>query len=436
MGYRYLCHSQNVTVMFALIDCNNFYASCERVFNPSLNGKPIVVLSNNDGCVIARSNEAKALGIRMGAPAFEIKAEIEKHQVHVFSSNYALYGDMSQRVMQTLSEFSPDIEIYSIDEAFLSLHDFKNTPLLAYASLIKKTSFRNTGIPVSVGIAPTKTLAKVANKIGKKHPSNSGVYVIDTEEKRIESLKKTDVADVWGVGRQYDKFLKAHQVNTAYDLSRCSEQWIKSKMSVVGLRTVKELNGISCLDLEMHAPSKQTICVSRSFGTMLNDKAPIAEAVANYASRCAAKLRHQKTCASQILIFIHTNPFRKDLPQYSRSISIPLPAATNSSIELIEHALRGLDTLYKKEYYYKKAGVIVSEIVPEGNIQHRLFDTVNRDKHKAALSVLDKLNQQYGKDTVKIASQGFTKRWQLKQEKLSPNYTTNWNDLIEVKINH
>jgi DNA polymerase V len=420
--------------MYALIDCNNFYASCERVFNPSLNGKPIVVLSNNDGCVIARSNEAKALGIKMGVPAFQIEPFIKAHQVQVFSSNYALYGDMSQRVMNTLATFSPDIEIYSIDEAFLGMKGFDIPSLTDYAKQIKKTCFKHTGIPVSVGIAATKTLAKAANRIGKKYPQLAGAFVIDNEEKRIKVLKHLDIGDVWGIGRQYGKFLIAHNILTAYDFTMATESWVKKHLSVVGLRTQKELKGLPCMDLETQPPHKQNICVSRSFGNMLNSKEPIADAVSNYASRCAAKLRYQKACATHLLVFVHTNPFRKDLPQYARSYSIQLPVATNSSMEIIQYALLALDKIYKPDFYYKKAGVIVSEIVPENNVQHNLFDHLDRDKQKRALGILDKMNLRYGRDTVKIASQGFAKRWKLKQEKLSPNYTTNWQDIIQVAI--
>lgn len=419
--------------MYALVDCNNFYASCERVFNPSLNGIPVVVLSNNDGCVIARSNEAKAIGIPMGAPAFKMKEFLNQHHVEVFSSNYALYGDMSQRVMNTLADFTPDIEIYSIDEAFLGLHGFQEFNLDDYALKIKKTVHKNTGIPVSVGIAPTKTLAKVANKLGKKNSKNPGVYVISNDEERINALAQLPMEDVWGIGRQYSKFLAQYNIRTALDFANASPEWIKKNMTVMGLRTLKELRGEPCIELEQIPPAKQNICVSRSFGDMQTEYQQVAEAVSNYAMRVAEKLRKQNSCANTLLVFIHSNPHRQDLMQYAKSISLQLPVATNSSMEIVSMALHGLSRIFKQGIHYKKAGVIISGIVPENNVQASLFDQVDRNKHKLALAALDKVNNRYGKDAIKLASQGYEKRWKLRQEKLSPNYTTRWEDIMVVK---
>lgn len=420
--------------MFALADCNNFYVSCERVFEPSLNGKPVIVLSNNDGCVIARSNEAKALGIKMGEPAFRIKELIKKANVTVFSSNYALYGDMSQRVMNTLASFTPDIEIYSIDEAFLGLYGFKHINLLDYARQIRKTTMRNTGIPISLGLAPTKTLAKVANHIAKNHPEFNGVYIIDNEQQRIEALRAYDIADVWGIGRQYTKLLTQHGINTAYDFSLMPSYWVKKHMSVIGLRIQKELLGTPCIELELFAPPKKSIATTRSFGEMQNNFTHISEAVATFAASCAQKLRKQKSVAQIIMVFIHTNYFRKDLPQYSATKTITLTSPTSNTTEIVHYATIALKSIYKSGYHYKKAGVIVSGISTNQHIQTSLFDTFNRQKYDKLMAVIDKINDKYGKDTIKIATQGSERRWKIRQEHLSPKYTTRWNNIITVKV--
>lgn len=419
--------------MFALVDCNNFYASCERVFQPWLNGVPVVVLSNNDGCVIARSNEAKALGIKMGAPAFEIEELVRKNKVNVFSSNYVLYGDMSRRVMSILSQFTPEIEVYSIDEAFLNLNGFDIFDIEAYGRKIAYTTTKNTGIPVSVGIAPTKTLAKVANKIAKKNQDQKGVFVLNNKTAISKALAEFPVGDVWGIGRQYSKFLNKYSIFSALDFVNANKEWIRKNMSVVGLRTMEELQGYPRIDLETTPPDKKAICTSRSFGSMLSEYEPIAEAVANFAASCAAKLRKQKSCAAMLIVFIHTNQFRKDLKQYAQNILVSLPVASNSSMELIKYAEIGLKAIFKKGYLYKKAGVIVSDIIPEANIQTSLFDNVNRDNQKKVMQVIDKLNSKMGKDKVRIAQQGFSRKWKLRQEKLSPCYTTKMSDILIVK---
>jgi DNA polymerase V len=420
--------------MYVLADCNNFYASCERVFNPSLIGKPVIVLSNNDGCVIARSNEAKALGIKMGEPAFKIKDTIERYNVAVFSSNYTLYGDMSQRVMNTLASFTPDIEIYSIDEAFLGLHGFSYVDLIEYARQIRKTTMRNTGIPISLGIAPTKTLAKVANHIAKKQPIHNGVYMIATDEQREEALKNYEIGEVWGIGRQYSKFLMRYGVNTAYDFTKMPAGWVRRHMSVVGLRTQKELLGIPCIDLEHTAPPKKAIATTRSFGEMQTDLGYLKEAVASFAANCAHKLRKQNSVAQVVMVFAHTNYFRDDLPQFSASKTITLPVPTSSSIELAHYAIEALKRIYKPGYSYKKAGVIVSGISTNQHIQTSLFDTIDREKHNRLMAAMDKINNKYGRGTVKIAAQGAGRKWKLRQEKVSPKYTTSWSDIITIKV--
>ena len=418
--------------MFGLIDCNNFYASCERVFNPSLNRRPVVVLSNNDGCVIARSAEAKALGIPMGEPAYKLKALIEANQVVVFSSNYVLYGDMSHRVMTTVAQFAPDMEIYSIDEAFLLFDGFENINLKEYGEIIVRTTTRNTGIPVSLGIAPTKTLAKLANKFAKKYKDYRGVCVIDTDEKREKALKLTAIGDVWGIGRQYAKKLEYYSIHTAWDFTQRSKSWVRHTMGVVGERTWLELKGTPCVEMDK-TTTKKSICTSRSFGERLTELSPISEAVSNFAASCAEKLRKQHSLASVIMVFIQTNPNATNLPQHCKQVVLQLPVPTNDTTELINFALRGLKAIFAEGYQFKKAGVIVSELVPERPLQGDLFDTRNRDKFSRIMTVMDSLNASYGKQKVKIAAQGFDRKWRLKNEKLSPCYSTKLEDVLEIK---
>lgn len=420
------------SLFFGLIDCNNFYASCERVFNPSLNGRPIVVLSNNDGCVIARSSEAKALGIPMGEPAYKLKELIESNQVEVFSSNYTLYGDMSHRVMNTIASFAPEMEIYSIDEAFLLLDGFENIDLKEFGGKIVRTTTRNTGIPVSLGIAPTKTLAKIANKFAKKYKNYKGVCIIDTDEKREKALKLTDIGDVWGIGRRYSTKLQYYSINTAWDFTQRTKSWVRHTMGVVGERTWMELRGTPCIEMD-RSTTKKSICTSRSFGERLTELAPISEAVSNFAASCAEKLRRQHSLASVIMVFIHTNPNAINLPQYYNQTVMQLPVPTNDTTELIDFALRGLKSIFAEGYRFKKAGVIVSEIVPERPLQGDLFDTRDREKFNKVMSVMDNLNASYGQQKVRIASQGYGRKWKLKNEKLSPCYTTKLNDVLEVK---
>lgn len=418
--------------MYSLVDCNNFFASCERVFQPNLRNVPIVVLSNNDGCVVARSNEAKALGIPMGEPVFKLTRLIEQHGIAVFSSNYSLYGDMSHRVMSILSQFVEDMEIYSIDEAFLSLKGFENYNLEEYGRNIVRTVTKGTGIPVSMGIAPTKTLAKVASKFAKKYKGYNGVCIIDTEEKRIKALKQFEIGDVWGIGRRYQKKLEYHSIRTAFDFTQKSESWVRNMMTVVGVRTWKELRGISAIDLEKVAPDKQTICTSRSFGEMIGDFDTLMESVANFTASCARKLRTQRSCAGMLQVFIYTNRFREDLPQYYNSQIINSPTATNDVTELIHYARLALKNIYKEGYHYKKAGVIVMDIVPRNGVQQNLFDERDRMKHEQVLEVLDRVHKKYGTRVLKVAAQGTGKKWALKSEYLSKQYTTNPDDFIEI----
>lgn len=414
--------------MYGLVDCNNFYASCERVFNPSLNGKPVVVLSNNDGCVIARSNEAKALGIKMGIPAYQIKDLVSSHGVAVFSSNYTLYGDMSGRVMSMLAELSPEIEVYSIDEAFVNLDGIRDLESIGRKMVSGVT--RGTGIPVSLGVAPTKTLAKIANKFAKKYPAYDQLCIIDSEEKRIKALQLTEIGDVWGIGRRQAAKLQKQGIKTAYDFTRLSGAWVRKNMTVVGERTWKELHGISCIDMENAPPAKKQICTSRSFGKMLTDIDTISEAIASHASTCAKKLRKQQSYAASLMVFIHTNNFREDLPQYWKNTVIHLPVPTNDTQEIVRYALAGLRTIYLNGYQYKKAGVIITEIT-EG-AQLGLFDLVDRDKRERLMQAVDKINGEHGHN-IKLAVQGTGRGWKLKQEQLSGHYTTNLNQIIDIK---
>nr|DAE72335.1 MAG TPA: hypothetical protein [Caudoviricetes sp.] len=414
--------------MFGLVDCNNFYASCERVFNPSLNGKPIVVLSNNDGCVIARSNEAKVLGIKMGVPAYQIKGLVKQHDVAVFSSNYVLYGDMSGRVMSMLAELAPEIEVYSIDEAFLNLEGIQNLQILG--SEIVRQVTRGTGIPVSVGIAPTKTLAKVANKFAKKYPAYNRLCIIDTEGKRTKALQLTGIGDVWGIGRKQAAKLEKQGVRTAYDFTQLPGSWVRKNMTVTGERTWKELRGISCIDMEIAPPAKKQICTSRSFGKMVEDIDTMSEAIATHASTCAKKLRQQKSYAMSLMVFIHTNNFREDLPQYWKNTIVQLPIPTSDTLEIVEYALSGLKTIFMEGYQYKKAGVIITEITT--NAQLGLFDSIDRDKRERLMQVVDKINGKF-QHHVKLAVQGSGRDWKLKQEQLSQRYTTDINEVIIIK---
>ncbi len=419
--------------MFALVDCNNFYASCERVFNPSLRHQPIVVLSNNDGCVIARSNEAKPF-VPMGAPSFKYQSVFEKHNVHVFSSNYALYGDMSNRVMNTLSNFTPDIEVYSIDEAFLQFKGFqKHYDLEGYARQMKATVERHTGIPVSIGVAPTKALSKIANKIAKKfaHKTN-GLYVMQSKEQRLKALKWMEIDDVWGIGRQHAQRLKAQAVFTAYDFIQLPDDWVRKHMSVVGLRLKRELEGKPTLSLD-EIEAKKAIATTRTFDYQCNDYKVVRERISSFAISCAEKLRRQQSNCQLLHVFLRTNKFRPDLPQYHCSTVVKTAFPTNSSIDLVKFAVLGLDKLYRPEYHYKKAGVIVMELTPVEQEQLSLFSKKN-PKHFRLMQQIDQLNQTVGRHKVKFGSQDLGRVWKMKQEHLSQRFSTTIKDSIVVKV--
>lgn len=419
--------------MYALVDCNNFYASCERVFRPDLNGKPIVVLSNNDGCAIARSNEAKALGIPMGAPAYQFEKLFEEKKVYVFSANFALYGDMSHRVMDMLSTFTPDMEIYSIDEAFLGLKGFEHLNLQQYGLAMRKKVLKGTGIPISVGIAPTKALSKVANRIAKKFTDRTGgSYVIDNEEKRIKALKWLAVEDVWGIGRQHAKRLRNVGVNTAFDFTQLPEEWVRRNMAVVGLRLQKELKGEPMLELDV-PQAKKNIATTRSFDSNYTQFEQLKERVSSFAVSCSEKLRKQKSCCNALMVFVHTNRHREDLAQYSRNIVMQLPFPTNSAIELSEFAVQALKQIFREGYAYKKAGVIVMDFTPVQNQQLNIFVNSN-PKHGKLMQAVDHINRLQGPQKVRLATQDMKRIWKMKQEKLSPRYSTNLHDIITIKI--
>lgn len=418
--------------IFALVDCNNFYASCERVFNSKLEGQPIVVLSNNDGCVIARSNEAKALGIAMGAPEFQIRPLLRAQQVHVFSSNYTLYGDMSQRVMETLEQCCPDLEIYSIDEAFLSLSGFLSRNLTDYGQTIRAKVKQWTGIPVSIGIAETKTLAKLANRIAKRTPDMGGVFDLRACPDRAALLSRIPVEEVWGIGPNHARLLTSHGMTTALQLSQAKDQWIRKHLGIVGVRLVMELRGVSCLDLEQCPPPKQGLTCSRSFGKPITTLAEIEEAVSSYASRVAEKLRQERQAATALTVFLTTNEF-KDEPQYSNALTLRLPVATDATPELIHLALQGIRRIYRAGYRYKKAGVTLIGLVPLSQIQADLFDSQNRERSTRLMAALDSINSRWGSGTLQYASSGFTKEWKAQFNRCSPAYTTAWDELPLVK---
>ena len=419
--------------MFALIDCNNFYVSCERVFNPKLNNKPVVVLSNNDGCAISRSNEAKALGIPMGAPAFKYENIFKKNDVEVFSSNFPLYGDMSSRVMSILSNFTPNIEIYSIDEAFLKFEGFEKYDLDSYCQEIKYMVMKWTGIPISIGIAPTKALAKVANRIAKKFPNQTkGVYLLNSEEKRIKALKWLKIQDVWGIGFRHTERLKNIKVNTAYDFINLEDGWVRKNMSVVGLRLKKELEGKSVLNLEELRSPKKAIATTRSFEGTITDYEKIKERISTFAICCAEKLRAQNSNCNSIYVFVRSNKFQKNKTQYRNGILMTIPFSTNSNMVISKHAIEGLKKIFKKGINYKKAGTIVMGLDSSNNHQLNLFK--NEDpKHKCLMKAIDFIQKKEGQNKVKLASQDLRKRWKMKQEKLSPNYTCKLNEIIKVK---
>ncbi len=421
--------------MYALVDCNNFYVSCERVFNPKLADRPVVVLSNNDGCIVARSNEVKALGINMGGPYFKVRDVLKRHNVAVLSSNYTLYGDMSSRVMTTLGQFAPQVEVYSIDEAFLDLSGFERLykNLTDWGKAVRSTVMQWTGIPVSVGIAPTKTLAKVANRIAKRCKDCGGVAELLDERAQTTALAQTDVADIWGIGRRYARMLRANGIRTGAELRDAGLTWIRRRMTVVGMRTVLELRGRACITLELAPPPRKGIVRSRSFGSRVETLADLEEAVTFHISRAVEKLRSQRSVAGVLRVFLTTGMFNKNEPRYANITTIILPAATDDTPTLIHHAICGLRKIFRPGYRYKSAGVMLDEFTRRGEVQLNLFDPVDREKSRALMNVLDRINRNMGSDMLRYASQGTKHRWQMTQANRSPRYTTQWDELVKVR---
>lgn len=417
----------------ALVDCNNFYVSCERLFKPALEHQPVVVLSNNDGCAIARSEEAKQLGVKMGTPEFLIDTII-KDKIVKCSSNYPLYGDLSSRVMKTLSSFVPQIEIYSIDEAFLDMTDMDIMGLYDTGVMIRNTIKKNIGIPVSVGIAPTKTLAKMANRYAKKMLREIGVFHASSEEVINEMLRYTKVEDIWGVGRQYAELLQRYGYLTAYDVKNAPEEWMRKNMTVQGQRLQNELRGIPSIEWQFVAKTKKNICTSRSFGKLLTDKTIIQQAVCDYTASCAYKLRKEKTCAKSIAVFVQTNPHRKEDVQYVRSIIVQLPSPSNDTSVLIKHAIKGFTIIFKDGYKYMKCGVEVHGLVPETQVQFNLFELAETEKKKKLTKTIDKVNRSLGKNLVKYAVQSSGSNYKLRADYLSKRFTTNFDEILEVNL--
>jgi DNA polymerase V len=416
--------------MIALVDCNNFYASCERVFNPKIDKKPVIVLSNNDGCVIARSNEAKTLGIKMGHPAFKLKNLIEEYNINVFSTNFALYGDLSKRVMNVMSTEVEKMEIYSIDEAFLDFTDYASKERgVAIREKVKKW----TGIPVSVGIAQTKVLAKVAAHIAKKH-TKAGVFMFDDENSIRRALNVFAVEDLWGVGTKTAQKLKAVGIHTALQFRECDSNWVNRNLSVNGVRLQKELFGEVCYPLELTRKRKQNICTARSFGSEIKKLSKLKEAIGSYANTCATKLRKEKSCCATVSVFLSTNPFNPQAKQYNPYKVIQLNVPTNDSMEIVKFAIKGLESIYRNDCIYKKAGVIVGRTVPQAQKQLSLFDSLDRGKRKNINIAVDKVNSLMGKNKIHLAVEGNGRKWKLKQERLSPCYTTRFAEILEVRI--
>ena len=415
----------------ALVDCNNFYVSCERIFRPDLNKMPVVVLSNNDGCVVSRSNEAKALGVRMGQPWFECKTLAEEHGILALSSNYALYADMSNRVMQILCDYSPRCEVYSIDECFVDLTGMPRLREVSYA--MRERVGMWTGMPVCVGIGPTKTLSKLANHVAKKHPRSQGVFNYNalTEAQKSKLLTQLPVSEVWGVGRKLTQRLAAHGIATVQDLRVAHTPTLRAEFGVVIEKTQRELQEVACIDFQQEVPDKQQIISSRSFGSAVTELPVLKDALSLFVANACAKLRKQNSQAALIQVFLQTNRFRKDQPQYMPCLAVPLPRPTHDTLEVNRWADALCERMYKPDYTYKKAGIVLSEISP---VTHQQADWIEPDvlSNDKLMQALDGLNQRYGRGAVTVSTQGAYKEWQMRQERKSPNYTTCWEEVPVV----
>lgn len=414
--------------MFALVDCNNFYASCERVFNPNLQNKPVAILSNNDGCVISRSDEAKALNLPMGAPIFKWDRFCKQNNIHVLSSNYPLYGDMSARVMKILEQFTPDVEVYSIDEAFLEFKGFDQYDFDDYGVQIRKRILKWTGIPTCVGIAPTKALSKVARKFPQE---TKGIYVINSEEKRIKALKWTHIKSVWGIGYRLQKRLIAKGCKTAYDFTQLSDSWVKGNFSITEWKLKKDLEGIPTMNLDVHE-TKRSIATTRSFEYTYSDIENIKERISTFAASCAEKLRNQKSSCHMVLVILSSDRHKKKSTQHRGSKTVIFPHPTDSTLTITNAAVEAVKAIFKTGVKYKRAGVIVTGLVPTENHQLDLFSSEN-PKHKPLMSAIDHLNKKFKADKIKLGNQDLERTWKMRQERLSPKYTTKINDIITVK---
>jgi len=420
------------TKKIALIDCDSFYVSCERLFKPSLIKKPVIVLSNNDGCIISRSSEAKDLGIKMGEPYFKAKKIITKSNVHVFSSNYSLYGDISRRVMKTLKHFAPEMEIYSIDEAFLNLSIVPDNEILQFGKKIRDTVLRWVGIPTSIGIATTKTLSKIANHIAKKE--KSGVVSLVNKKNIDRILEKIEIRDVWGVGRQLSKFYINNGIFNANQLKNISNNWIKKNSNVLGSRTAMELRGASCISLEITQSKRKSCCVSRSFGKKVERLQELEESITNHCLNAAEKIRSESLLTKSITIFIRTSPFQKMEIHYSNSKTIDFPIATDNSIEIVKSAVFGLKSIFKKGYKYQKSGIILSGLYESKSYNNNLFSSTKDKKTKDLMRSIDYTNFRYGRSTLSLAVALSKKKWKTKKQYFSKIDTTNFDCLPTVKI--
>jgi len=419
------------TKKIALVDCNSFYVSCERLFNPKIRKKPVVVLSNNDGCIISRSNEAKALGIKMGEPYFKEKDIIVKNNVQVFSSNYSLYGDLSRRVMRTLKRFNCDMEVYSIDEAFLDLSNYPDDKIEDVGKEIRNIVLQWTGIPTSIGIAKTKTLSKVANHIAKK--KQSGLVSLIGVENIDPILEKVEINDVWGVGKQLTKFYHQNGVYNAKQLKNKSNTWIKKNSNVLSSRTAMELRGISCIDLEKISTKRKSCVVSRSFGKRVENFQELKEAIAGYSLNASEKIRSESLIAKSITVFVRTSPFQSRFGYYSNSKTIDLPIATNNSIEIVKAAINILESIFKSGYRYQKAGIMLSHLSEATNSKN-LFSSEKDERINNLMKSIDNTNYRYGRSTLSLASAGVHKRWNSKRQHYSKIDTADFYSLPMIKI--
>ena len=414
----------------ALIDCNSFYVSCERLFNPKIKNVPVVVLSNNDGCVISRSTEAKKLGIKMGEPYFKVKELVRKNNVQIFSSNYSLYGDLSRRVMKVLKGFSDKIEIYSIDEAFIDLSHIKDENIEDYGKRIRERVLKWTGIPTSVGISCTKTLSKVANHVAKKNKTG----VIFLKDNIDDVLKNFDISDIWGVGRQLSKLYIKNGINNAYKLKNISNSWVKKSTNVLGAKTVMELRGIPCINLETEETKRKSCCVSRSFGRKVESLNKLKESITTHCLNAAEKIRNDNQTTRSITVFIRTSPFDKNRKYYSNSLTIDLPVATNNSLELVKVAIEGLKKIYKYGYFYQKAGIILSKLGEAGEKNLNLLTPILENKSQTLMKAIDVTNAKYGRNVISVAQAGINNSWKMRREHSSKIDTASFDSLPKISV--